>query len=409
MTRALSLLILLGLTATILSGCSQDSPNPTITPAGGGNHDRLAEAGLKLFWKHNVALSKQEQIHKAYYLGDRLYFITSNQLIRAYDANVGLFKWAQTVTRKNEVIFAPVHVDNITLSDSTNGVETILAPPALDEMTLFNAVMINTPTRLVVIDRESGKVYRDVGFDTFVATNRGDSDGKLYYVASSLRLFYAFRLLTGASLWKKQVHSGEIIKAPILCQAGKYYVGTMDGTLQCLDIGETSSPIWTLDLDGAISTPFHVDFRGLFVATADGRIHGLNPTTGEKLWYPPTVDGRPAGALHASQASIYQYVDGIGLVCVDISTGTIRWTNPSARRILAIINEKPCLLDKHNNLLLVDETTGKVAHTVPMGRFEHFATNLKGDAIIAATDAGYVVCIRPAQAEPLKWQDLKNR
>jgi glucose dehydrogenase len=410
MTRTLSLVILLCLALLIPVGCSKDpAPSQPAPPSRGQSDAPLVDAGLKVFWEHRISLNPHEQVKDVYYLGDRLYFITSEQLIRAYDANAGLSKWAHPVSRHSETIFPPVHVDNMRLSQVPLGVDTILQPPSLADMPLFNAVMINTPTRLLVIDRDSGKLYRDFKFDVFTATNRGDSDGTFYYVASSFRLFYAVRLLTGASRWKKQIHSGEIIKAPILCQAGKYYVGTMDGSLQCLLIGEASTPTWTLALDGAIDTPFHVDFRGLYVATANGRIHGLNPNTGERLWYAASVDGRPAGPLHASQASLFQYVQGVGMVCVDLTTGAIRWTKPAARQVLTVIDGQACLIDKSNNLLIVDETTGKVAHTVPMARFEHYATNMKSDAIIAVTDDGRVVCIRPAKAEALKWQDLKNR
>ncbi|MCD4824143.1 MAG: PQQ-like beta-propeller repeat protein [Phycisphaerae bacterium] len=397
--------------ASLLVGCGDGGSdlvrsaavsNPIASPKS------LGKANLQYYWKSQVVLSDGEQITRMYNLGDKLYFLTNRRNLVAMDAMVGIPEWVVNITRRNEKIFPPIIKNNVRLSEKVGTVEDIKDPPAKGSLPKIKALMINTSTRLLVIDRDTGKIYRDFTFKKFSATNRGSTDGERYYVASSSKMYYAVTLLPAVARWWEEIND-EIIKAPMACYGRRLYMGTMSGTFRVDFAGDIRERFWEKPLDGPISTEFHVDSRGAFIGCGDGNIYALNLNDGRNLWDPVQVKGDIKDPIRVGELTIFQHVHGDGLYAINLANGTKRWRLPQGRKVLATVNGDVYVLGKDNKLVIVNEITGDPKASVLLSGFDFFAENLAAPAVYTATRDGRVFCIRSKDAGRLTVEDIKAR
>jgi len=405
--------IVLGLAvlALISAGCT---PPPTImantasTSKAIVHEEVLEKAGLQYYWKRSIPLEPGEVLTNMWCLDENLYFLTSHKNLLAMDAQVGNPKWRVRVTNKHEYIFPPIHVDNVRLPLKVGTIAEIQNPPAPGTLPKWDTVMINSTTRLLVIDRKKGTLIRDFPFAGFSATNRGASDGENYYVGSGSRMYYAVKLLPAANVWWKEIDE-EIIKGPMACFSRYRFLGTMDGTFLCGMADDISQRVYRLQLPGPITTAFHVDNRGAFIACGDKNIYGLDSTTGLRLWDPVQFNGIVKDPIQVGSATIFQAVSGEGLIAINLANGSRRWTMRQGRQVLTSMEGALYVLDKDRNLLETNEITGKIGTSLPMSGFDLFPSNLSGQAVFTAIRSGYVFCIRPRTAGRLTVEMLKGK
>ena len=367
---------------------------------------QLKALGLQTYWTGKVPLKQGERIIKMWAVEDALYFLTTMQNLYAFDARVGVPMWAINVTTKDEPIFAPSYYQGMRLAEKVGGVYEVENPPAAGSLPKINATLINTATRVVVVD-QNGRVWRDFSYRNFSASAQAATDGWNVYVPTPTKLYYCVRLNEAVTCWWNEIND-EIIKAPMKVFDKNLYIGSMGGDLMIRNI-EDGSRVWSKKLPGVISNPFHVDARGIFLACGDRNIYGINHVSGKNLWYPYTVAGEFTGPTRATDRSLLQGVEGEGLYCVNITTGKARWTNASLRRPLANIKGNLFCLDAAGQIQIVNEITGNVAGKFPATGYDFVGTNLKAKGVYGATETGKVYCIRPADAGMLTVDDLKKR
>ena len=199
-SRGIGVVALLAMLAGgLLVGCSTPPEYATSPELGAANvhEDILAKADLKYYWQRRIPLPPDDRLKDIYLLGENLYFLTTKNVMVCVDARVGNPRWSIQITKGGDEVFAPTHVDGMRLSKKRGGLDSVLNPPSLDSYPAFDAVLINTMTRLLVLDRKTGEVYRDMAFDHFSARNRGVSDGQRFYVGASNRMIYAVKLMAG--------------------------------------------------------------------------------------------------------------------------------------------------------------------------------------------------------------------
>jgi len=385
--------------AAMMSPAFAESGAPsTAQPAASAHPSEtdLAPAKLQYYWTREMDLAGTERVARMYVKDENLYFITNTNYLRAVDAAVGNPRWSVRVGNDDNRIFEPTHVSNMQLPERMGTIDDIQETESLADFDTFDAVLVNSMTNLLVVERKKGTVYRDVRFENLTAADAGVSDGTLFFVGTAEKNYCAVKLLPNVMIWKE--HLGQIVSAPMAYYDGRLFMGTRDGLLRCADANNFGEKRWDRTFDGSITEKVHVDARGLFLACNDHRIHGFNPYTGVELWPAVVVKGDVGGPMQMGEKTLFQYIADDGLYAVNVTNGEVRWKLPAGRAVLAILDDVVYVLDAEKKLHLVNEITGKETAVVPFAGFDFYALNTAAPAIYTATRAGQVYCLRPTNA-----------
>jgi len=217
---AKSCIVLCGCATVILGGCRR--PRPEIV-----HPDVLAKAGLQYYWKLDLPLQKDESLTRLDRLDENLYCLTTQPRLIAIDASRGLMKWSFDMRNYGKVVFAPTHAHNLEIAPKAPGIKGILSPEASPQVAPFSAVLINTLSYLLVLDRETGEMLRSISFD-FAASTTGDNDGRHFYVGSTKGWYYAILLNEAIKDW--WCSGNDMIGVPVKYYDGRIYVADDSGT-----------------------------------------------------------------------------------------------------------------------------------------------------------------------------------
>lgn len=367
----------------------------------------LESASLQYYWRGKLPLEKGEKVENLWWCDENLYALTNRNRLIAVDAVGGRYLWSFRVAGAQHV-FAPCHVDKLVLPKS-RGIAEILNPNPHDTLAPFDAVIINTLSELMILDRRTGKVVRKFHFK-FAANTPGCSDGVHYYVASVKGRYFAVRLGDGLCQW--EMSSGDVITARPTLFGGILYVAGQDGKFRAINPNRLRNRyLWQQLTDGAISADFVVDRRGCFVPSEDYRLYAYDNFTGDALWTFVT-QGPLRQAVQVGSESVFQYAHGDRFYAIDIVKGRERWSLSDGRLVLgcAKMNRMTCvfILDCHRRLLIVPEMIGKVEKSIPMTGFDLFIPNAIKPVIFAASKDGNVACITPKSLKNLTSKMLKE-
>jgi outer membrane protein assembly factor BamB len=394
---------LLLVSVSLLAGCDpvvyhEDAPDIL-------QGDVLSKVDLRMYWERTIPLPAGEQVERTWVLGEKLYCLTDGDTLICVDARVGTALWSQKVTVGEEQVYAPVHVDDMRLSLKVGDLDTIDNPPSMVDYPLFNAVVISTTTRLWVIDRDKGTVYRNIVSDGFTPQVQGVCDTERFYTVNSRRQVCGVKLLQGLPFWQKSIKQ-ELIKAPLAMAPGYVFAATMDGIVQCYVADDLGTKIWNKKVHGGVRESLVADERGVFLAADDRMIYGLSTSRGRPLWDPVSMVSDPEGQMLLGEQTLFQYAGARGGVyAIDIANGQLRWRAPKAKTVLAIIDQKVYLKDRSRTLQVRDEMTGKVLHTISLADFEMYPHNVNS-AIYMASRNGRIACLRHVSQGPVTMEEL---
>ena len=299
-----------------------------------------------------------------------------------------------SVAPPEQTVFAPIHVDDVALPEDVLGIEAITNPDSVPAVVPFNAVIINTLSYVVVLDRKNGRVVRgphDVRF-SFAANTGGASNGAMFFVGGINGRFYGIDLLTGVESW--QEGTGKLLTASLRYDDGILYVGGEDGVFGAWTITAKHEFGWERTVEGAISADFYLGNDQCFVPCEDRRLYAISARDGTYIWPPFITAGELRTPVQVSDATIFQYANGDSLYAVNRLTGQERWNMPDGRTILAVMEGKAYVLDKDKMMHVVDELTGEVSATVDMNGLDLLLANTSTPAIYGATRDGDVFCFR---------------
>ena len=405
-------LTMIALAAMLMAagGCATDHPvapvsqvdgEPTLVPA-----SVLSKAGLSYYWTSpRLSLRAGETLERIWRLDEKLYLLTSDNRLMALNAATGESEWTRQIAGKGKTVFAPCHADAVGVP-KTVSMRALIDPAQTGDLDIFNAVIINTLSDVVVIDRDSddGEVKRKLKFE-FVANSPGCADGGRFYVGAVDGRYHAVRLSEGLVQWTKGAK--DTISVGLQHLSGTLFVASQDGWFYAIN-PDTGTRVWRQRTDGPLVAGFVADPRCCFVPSTDYRIWAYDFATGEKRWEFPT-EGPLRQAVQVGVKSVFQYADGDKFYAIDLARGAERWSIPDARTVLGAVDSDVLVLTDKRNLLVVDEILGEVAMSLPMTGLDLFVPNATEPIIYAASRSGYVVCIRPVSAGHLKPEQLKRR
>ena len=395
------IVVSLALVLSLVAGCIDPASSK---PAGQViGSEALAAAGLQYYWQLDVQLDRGESVQSLYALDETLYILTDRNRVVALDALTGLEKWRRIIAGPEEKVFAPYHYDGLRLTpEPLNAIEVTEGYDTFRDVE-FDAVFWNSYRHVLVIDRNSGQLYRDIPF-RFTASTAGSASDRSFYVGSSEGLVNALRLRSGVFAWGAPMRTS--ISAPVETEEMLIFAADDSGQLTAWAPGRLEKPVWSTNLNGAVVAEFHADDRGLFVGTEQNFIYALRLSLGEELWTPVITEGAIRQGLQVGDNTIFAYADRDAMYALNIANGQTRWKNPDARQVLSIMSGQVYLLSTDGKLLRVNEVLGEGDLALPLPGMRHFAPNIELPAIFASTNDGRVFCIRPLEAGRLTPADL---
>ena len=158
------------------------------------------------------------------------------------------------------------------------------------------------------------------------------SDGTIYQCVSnaSVNNVYAIAPTNGKQKWAVKL-DGVIGAFPALSADGILYCLTDKSILYALDVANQGSIKWQKQLDGDTGGAVVLDKKGNVYAGTNATIYAFN-SKGEPLW---TLEGdnkvTERGAFALNGNMLYATLKGGGLVAVDMTNGTKKWTYPTTK------------------------------------------------------------------------------
>jgi hypothetical protein len=353
----------------------------------------LRRVGLEDRWQADLRLADGERLRELHLLGDALYALTTDNRLMAVYARNGLPRWTYTVAEPGRTVYRPVIADGVFVKEEVSGIKRLLAADPLEGIEPFDAVMINTQTHVAVLRRDNGQEVRRVEFD-FAATTAGATDGKNFYVGAASGLFYAIDLQSAIRLWS--LYTAETVTAPLICAVEHVFVPAHDRRFHAAAAADRPDKVWTRQVGGPITAPCHVDPRGCFVPCEDGRVYAFRVFDGSDIWAEPFVtDGVLRRGVQVGDNTVFQRAEEDRLYAIDLASGRQRWTAPDGLDVLAVMDGTVYLLDRHGNLLLIDEILGRTRSKLPLTGPEVFVRNTTRPRIWAGSRDGRLVCLQP--------------
>jgi len=351
----------------------------------------LEDAGLQTLWRLKLRLAFQEKVVRMWPLDEKLYCLTSRGKLIAIDARRGVPMWSYTVPANGEPIFMPTHPPvpvNVRIEQEGERKEKT-----------FDAVVLNTMTRLIVLDRADGTEVRNLRLER-PANSSCSSDGVNAYIGSVNGLYHAFTLEKGVLVWTRSTDG--MISAPVVYSRGHVYVASEDATFYVTRVGPQSQAVWRYKFGGPVTAPFVVADNVCFVACRDSKLYALEAFTGDQLWPPFICRADLTTPPQLGRNLVFQYAEGDKFYAINTTNGAEMWSTPDGRLVLAAIGKDVYLLDRFRKLRIIDEESGKLKAAVSLWGMTVFAPNTTHPAIYGASDSGWVVCINQVSEGRLK-------
>ncbi|HNX27699.1 MAG TPA: PQQ-binding-like beta-propeller repeat protein, partial [Phycisphaerae bacterium] len=266
---------LLLLAAMFVVGCEPQKPQAEavgLDDAAGNAADKsLGKLDLRILWNRDMPMADNDSVVNFYCFGDTLVLVSEYNGVYAVDASNGNPKWAVRLTEAVETVYQPSRVKiSLTPQPVGQGRQDVDVSKDLKN---YDAILINSTTRLMLVDNATGNVLRDIPL-TFIAAGAAACNGRQAVVMSSFGAVRQIDLLAGVCGFNKIIEQDSSV--PMVFYEGLYFIGSQQGKMLCYTVKNNIEKNWEFDVQGPINTPFVVNDMGLFVAGGDKRIYGLS-------------------------------------------------------------------------------------------------------------------------------------
>jgi len=391
----------LALLCLLAAGCQSSGPVRTV------DRSDLTQIALEYRWPVPLTLPQGHRLDDIWLIDENLYALTDQNRLLAFDARQGLLLWSHDIAAPGSEVYMPVHVDDMTLPQDILNVIEMQNPARVENLRTFDATVVHSIDRLLVISRRDGRVIRDEEFDEInvetPATAPGTCDGQRFFFPATDGTYYSVVLASLVKEWRMSTE--DIVYAPLKYWKGTLFIGDGDGYFAAINPERDSNRvIWERSLGSPILGSFVVDDRGCFVAAEFNRLYGYSLTGRRIDGYPVIFDGsleEKEGVQHTS-ASLFVYARDDALHAVDIVRAQKRWSMPEGRFVVGSRDGDVYVIDKDNNLRIVDEIQGTIKAQLPMTGFVKYVRDARQDVIYAVSADSKIYCIQklPRSAPP---------
>ena len=369
--------------------------------------EELAQADLTYYWQNTIELAEGEEIRRIWQQDENVYCISDANAVYVFDATVGRLKWSRELADPRKQLFGPSHVDRVALPASV-GVNTVVTPDPEAKLTVYDAVIFNTPSHALVLDRSTGKLLQKIAFSRagFSVNTACASDGVRLFAGTIRGRYCAMSIVSGLMEWQRSTNAMVSATPLYLRKNRNLYLASQDGTIYATraDEGaEDGEKIWPVPQVPQARSAFlgniATDAQGrvLFAGNMDYSVYAIEPLGGKVLWR-YRCPGPIKQPVQVGKTSVYARVDGGSLYAIPLAAGDReRWIADSGRMILAEIGGNVLVLNDRNEMLVTDAAIGKVHTVVAMTGLDLFASGTD-PVVYAGSRKGLIACLKPRAA-----------
>lgn len=213
------------------------------------------------------------------------------------------------------------------------------------------AKLVDIPKPAVAVDQAWSTSIGD-GSDGYYTTLRIALTDSALYVASIDGRVEALNPDSGKQLWRADTKE-RVISGPS-ASGDRVLVGTESGRAIALQASD-GRQLWKAQNSSEVGAPLAGDGNGpVVVRTVDGRVYGLDPHSGERLWgfdrTEPALTLRGMSAPLIDGSHVLVGLDNGRLVSLKLADGTAAWEQPIS--VATARNELDRIIDIDADLLM---------------------------------------------------------
>jgi outer membrane protein assembly factor BamB len=149
--------------------------------------------------------------------------------------------------------------------------------------------------------------------------------GATVYAAGAAGQIAGFDVKSGKEV--ARINTGQRLSGGVAASASLVLVGTSKGEVLAYDT--SGKQLWKAQLGGEVLAPPAVEGSLVAVRAGDGRIYGLDATSGTRRWVyqrsTPALSLRSYSGVLLERGAIFAGFPGGRLVALNASTGTVGW------------------------------------------------------------------------------------
>lgn len=190
--------------------------------------------------------------------------------------------------------------------------------------------------RATAFDKDGNRRWSEQIAGRGIASTPAFENGTLYFGSLDKRL-YAVDAGTGQVTWQSG-QADNWFWTGILVQDDTLYAGSLGGTVYAADKGSGAFR-WSQKIGSMVRGRAALLDDVLVVATKDGRLHGLEPGTGNRVWELKDASGPadPASRRGTLYADLLTLDNGVLAVRVGGSQGNVYLLDVSSRQVREVI------------------------------------------------------------------------
>lgn len=311
-------------------------------------------------------------------------------------------KWTSTAVQSMQNFLVP-HRDallsltdkgNIALIDYATGIvrkkECLNINPVAPIVVGDQLCISSSSTQLSVNIADLSKRW-DFRTKSMVLCSPALIQGKLCYVAYDGILIFADPQ-DGKALSMENL-GAKIIATPAFDDA-RLYIPTLTGSIVAISISEHTI-IWQQNTKSAISSAPAILKDRIYFGNNKGKIFSLCRVTGEVKWE-VSLKGSFSQSVRAIDDRIFAVSSAGDFVSIDADTGSILWSidfKPHKDYNYAVTRKFIYLIDRDNNLLIIDTQNGEIKHQHTLPEKPNGIPPIYNETIFVPLSSGKVIAL----------------
>ena len=236
-----------------------------------------------------------------------------------------------------------------------------------------------------------GKIISQTDLNLPVSTTIVRTDDYLFAGGSDNR-FYCLRPADGIPLWQSVF--GDKLLGRVAVNANNVYFTCRDGWLY-VSLQDQRLLRWNYQTAG-IPAGVIVDNNQCFLPSTDTALCCFQADSGRLLWK-HLAGGSLTELPMLTDSAVYQPVDHAMLLCLNRDDGSLRWTCPNGRALLAEHQQRSYVITRDKRLTIMDNNAARPILSFHVSALDLYAPNTVNSMIFLANRAGRVVALQPQQ------------
>ncbi len=268
-----------------------------------------------------------------------------------------------------------------------------------DEWPMFHGALNHTgtvPTTFPVNDLISSWNYTTSTGD-YVESSPAVAGGRMY-VGSIQGTVYCLNTTTGASIWNyTTLYGGLGVYSSPAVAGGCMYVGSDQGTVYCLN-ATTGTLNWSYTTGNSVYSSPAVSGGCVYVGSDDGKVYCLDATTGASLWNYTTL--YPGYGVYSSPAvaggRMYVGSNQGTVYCLNATTGALNWSYQTGSNVFsspAVAGGRVYVGCYDGKVYCLDAITGALNWSYTTGNSVYSSPAVSGGCVYVGNDDGKVYCL----------------